>query len=310
MKIVFFGTPVFSVSTLQALQNSGHEICAVVTQPDRQSGRGRRLVSCAVKVEAEKIGLKVLQPQRARDPEFFEELKQLDPYFIVVVAYGQLLPPEIIHFPKGGCVNIHASLLPKYRGASPINRVIIDGEEKTGITTMMMDEGMDTGPVLLQTEIDIMPDDTAGSLSEKLKGLGAELLINTLEGIENGTVKPVPQAGNPSYAPIMKKSDGLIDWSKPARDICNLIRGMNPWPGAYSYVGNERYKILRAEILNENAEAGVIDKLTKDELLVGTGSGKVSILDIQPSGKPVMPVKAFLQGRKLKERMRFNSIIQ
>ncbi len=307
MKIVFFGTPQFSVSTLKALQNSGHEILAVVTQPDRQSGRGRRLATCAVKIEAEKIGLKVIQPLRARDTEFLGELKKLDPDLIVVVAYGQILPPEIIHLPKAGCVNIHASLLPEYRGASPINRAIIDGEEKTGITTMMMDEGMDTGPALLHAEIDILPEDTAGSLAEKLSGLGADLLLSTLEGIEKGTVKPVPQAGDPSYAPIMKKSDGLIDWSKPAREICNLIRGMNPWPGAYSYVGNERYKILKASILNDNAEAGIIDKVTKDELVIGTGSGKLSIIDIQPSGKPVMPVKAFLQGRDLKEGMKFTS---
>jgi methionyl-tRNA formyltransferase len=307
LKIIFFGTPEFAVPSLKALLNSKHEILAVVTQPDRRSGRGRHIKPSPVKNEAEKAGLLILQPQKIKEPDFIDKLKRLNPPVIVVVAYGQILPPEIIHLPEYGCVNVHASILPKYRGAAPINWAIINGETTTGITTILMDEGMDTGPVLLQEETEIKPDDTAGTLSQRLSEIGASLLIRTLEGLVHGSIKPVPQTGEATYAPILKKSDGVIQWSKSAQEISNFVRGMNPWPGAYCFMNNERFKIFKAIPFSGNGKPGVIVKVTKDELLVGTGKGRLSIKEIQPSGKPVMPVKAFLQGRKLKEGMRFEN---
>ncbi len=306
MTIVFFGTPEFAVSPFKTLLNSGYEILAVVTQPDRQSGRGRHIKSCPVKIEAQKAGLRILQPQRVREAGFINDLKALDPSVIVVTAYGQILPSEIIHLPKLGCVNIHASLLPKYRGAAPINWAIINDEKKTGITTILMDEGMDTGPIFLQEEIEIKTDDTAGSLSQRLSKMGADLLIPTLQGLESGSLKPTHQIGDATYAPLLKKADGFIQWSKSAEELCNFIKGMNPWPCAYGFIKGERFKILNATPVKGRAEAGMIDRATREDLHVGTGKGKVSILEIQPSGKPVMSVKAFLQGRKLKEGMRFD----
>lgn len=307
MRLIYFGTPEFAVSPLQTLLRSGHEVLAVVTQPDRQSGRGRHLKSCPVKLEAQKAGLRILQPARVREPEFIAELKALNPSAIVVAAYGQILPAAIIHLPELGCVNIHASLLPAYRGAAPINWAIINGEKITGITTMLMDEGMDTGPALLQKETEISPEDTAGSMSLRLSKIGADLLIPTLKGLESGEVKPVIQTGAVSYAPLLKKDDGLINWLKSAEELCRFINGMNPWPGAYTMLENERIKIIKAAALDGNAEAGSIARAGKEELIAGTGSGRLSILEIQPSGKAVMAVKAYLQGRRLKEGMRFST---
>ncbi|GBE04967.1 MAG TPA: methionyl-tRNA formyltransferase [Nitrospirae bacterium] len=301
MRLVFFGTPEFAVQPLKALLSSGHEVVAVVPQPDRQSGRGRHVTFCPVKAEALKHGIKVLQPERVKDTGFIEELRALAPSVIITAAYGQILPSEIINLPEFACVNVHASLLPIYRGAAPINRAIMNGDDRTGITIMLMDEGMDTGPVLLKQEIKITADDTAGSLSKRLSSLGAKLLVKTLEELGNDTLKPVPQAGEISYAPVLKKTDGLIKWSKPAVELCNFIRGMNPWPCAYGFIGAERVKILKAAHMAGGGEPGVIKRVTKNELLVGTGKGMLSILELQPSGKPAMTVRAFLQGRKLKE---------
>lgn len=305
MRLVYFGTPEFAVLPVRELLRAGHEVLAVVTQPDRQSGRGRHLKNCPVKMEALKAGLRILQPVRVREPEFIEALKNLNPSAVVVAAYGQILPVSIINLPELGCVNIHASLLPSYRGAAPINRAIINGEKKTGITTMLMDEGMDTGPVLLQKETGISEEDTAGSLSLKLSAIGAELLIRTLKGLESGEVRPVPQSGAVSYAPLLKKDDGLIDWSKSAEELCRFINGMNPWPGAYSVLDNERVKIIKAVPLAGNSEAGTIERAGKEGLIAGTGKGRLSILEIQPAGKAVMAGRAYLQGRRLKEGMRF-----
>ena len=317
MKIIFFGTPEFAVPPLEALLNSGHEIIAVVTQPDRQSGRGRRLRPGPVKIRAQKAGLRLLQPAKARDEHFIDELEALNPSAIVVAAYGQILPPEIIRLPRFGCINIHASLLPRYRGAAPVNWALINGEEKTGVTTMLMDEGMDTGPVLLQEEVMITPDDTAATLSAKLSRSGADLLLKTLHGLERGSIKPVPQSGSASYAPRLKKTDGMIPWSKPAVELCNFIRGMTPWPGAYGFLEGERVKILKAVPAASAADGsggagcaecrpGVICRVTTEEMHVCTGSSAVSILNIQPAGKSAMPVKTFLQGRRLREGMSFD----
>jgi len=307
MRLVFFGTPEFSLPSLNALSDSKHEVLAVVTQPDRKSGRGGQIVFSPVKLRAQKAGLEIFQPNKAGDSVFISNLRSLKPSVIVVVAYGQILPPEIIYLPELGCINVHASLLPKYRGAAPINWAIINGEGMSGVSTMLMDEGMDTGQVLLQQETEIRPDDTAGSLSQRLSESGAGILIDTLKRMENGSLKPVPQTGEVSYARVLKKADGLINWSKSAGELCNFIRGVNPWPGAYSFLNGERVRILKAVPVDERVgAAGMIGKLTADELFVGTGRGMLSILEIQPSGKPVMTVRAFLQGRRLKEGMKFN----
>ncbi|TNF53358.1 methionyl-tRNA formyltransferase [bacterium] len=305
MKLVFFGTPEFAVPPLNALFKYRSEVLAVVTQPDRESGRGKRIISSPVKNEALRAGLTVLQPQRVKDRNFIDELRSLMPELIVVVAYGQILPPGIIHMPEFGCINVHASILPVYRGAAPINWAIINGEKKTGITTMLMDEGMDTGPVLMQEETEISPHDTAGSLSERLSKIGADVLIQTLDGIRLGRVKPVPQGEGASYAPLLRKTDGLISWSKSASDLCNFIRGVNPWPGAYTFLDSERMAIIKADIREGDAEKGVIVKVARDELFVGTGEGLLSIIEIQPSGKKCMDIRAFLQGRDIKEGMKF-----
>jgi methionyl-tRNA formyltransferase len=305
LRLVFLGTPEFAVPSLNSLLCSEHEIIAVVTQPDRRSGRGRHKTASPVKVEAEKAGLRVLQPLKVRAPGFISELRALGPSLIVVVAYGQLLPSEIIFLPRYGCVNIHASLLPKYRGAAPISRAIINGDKITGVTAMLMDEGMDTGAVLLQEAVEINKDDTCGSLSERLSRVGADTLIRTLTLLERGAIKPRPQVGDTSDAPLLKKADGIIDWSLSAVRLCCFIRGMNPWPGAYSFLDGERIKILKAVSLDGTGEAGVIQKVARKDIIVGTGNGLLSILELQISGKPVMTVNAFLQGRRLKEGMSF-----
>lgn len=263
------------------------------------------MITPPVKYEAERAGLKILQPEKVRGTAFQEGLRVLNPSVIIVVAYGRILPAEIIRLPEYGCINIHASLLPKYRGPAPINWAIINGEDKTGVTTMLMDEGMDTGPLLLQTEVKIEEDDTAETLSQRLSEIGAQLLMQTLEGLKAGGLKPRAQEGEPSYAPMLKKTDGLIVWSKTARQLYNFIRGMNPWPGAYSFLQGKRIKILKAALVDDDGEAGVISKVSKDKLLVGTGKGVISILELQPEGKAVMTVKAFLQGRRITEGMRF-----
>ena len=307
MRLVFFGTPEFAVAPLKALLDSKHEVIAVVTQPDRQSGRGRKVHACPVKEEALKAMITVLQPEEVRDPEFIHTLKGIGPSAIVVVAYGQILPSEIINLPESGCINIHASLLPRFRGASPINSAIIDGATKTGITTMLMDEGMDTGPVLLQEEIEIRPDDTAGSLSDRLSHAGSGLILKTLEAMETGEVKPEPQSGEISYAPIMKKTDGLIDWTKSASALLYFIRGMNPWPGAYTFLEGERLKILGVKTLDEDGKAGTVQRVSKVELVIGAGKGSISVLEIQPPGKKAMRVRDYLQGKKLEKGMEFTS---
>ena len=306
MRLVFFGTPEFAVLTLKNLLNSEHKILAVVTQPDRQSGRGRHITPCPVKLEAQKAGLKVFQPLRVKDGEFIGELKKMNPSVIVVVAYGQILPSEIIRLPGFGCINVHASLLPKYRGAAPINWAVINGDKKTGVTTMLMDEGLDTGHVLVQEAADIDSEDTAGTLSVRLSKIGAGLLIRTLEGLEKGHLKPVPQSGEATYARMLKKSDGLIQWSKSSKELSNLIRGVNPWPGAYSFLEGKKIKISKAICVDGKGEAGVVYNNTKNELIVGTGIGMLSILEVQPSGKSAMSIKSFLQGRKIKKGSRFH----
>ncbi len=298
--IIFFGTPEFAVPTLKALVSKKEKIVLVVTQPDKPKGRGKIIQPCEIKKIALEFGLNLAQPEKLRDESFIKKLKELNPEFGVVVAYGKILPKEILEIPKYGCINLHASLLPKYRGAAPVQWALIKGEKITGVTTMLIDEGVDTGPVLLQREVPIEDEDNAQTLAHKLSTVGAELIIETIEKMRKKEIKPEPQKGEPSYAPQLRKEDGKIKWNLSAREIFNLIRGTYPWPCAYSFLRNERLKIIKAEVLEGVAPAGSVVK-AKNELIVGTGNGLLRILLIQPEGKKVMTAKEFLSGRKINE---------
>jgi methionyl-tRNA formyltransferase len=300
MRIVFFGTPTFAIPLLHALLQSGEEVVAIVTQPDKRKGRGHVFTPPPVKEFSLDKGIKILQPLNIRDITFLNELSNLRPDIIVVVAYGKILPKDILKLPPHGCINVHASLLPKYRGATPIQWAIINGEKKTGITIMLMDEGLDTGDILFQEETEISDDDNAETLSKKLSELGASLLIETIKKIKDGSIKPVPQVERPTFAPPLKKEDGRIDWSKSARDIFNFVRGMYPWPCAYCYLNKERIKITKVKVLEGTGKPARIEKVEND-IVVGTGKGLISIIELQPEGKKLMTAKAFIQGRRLKE---------
>ncbi len=306
MRIVFFGTPAFAVPFLRALLQSGEEIVAVITQVDKKRGRDRMPFSPPVKESAMRYGIRVVQPTNIKDPAFFKELSAMKPEIIVVVAYGKILPLSILNLPPYGCVNVHASLLPKYRGAAPIQWALLNGEKKTGVTTMFMDEGLDTGPILLQEETEIADEDNAETLSEKLSNMGVSLLMETVRGLKDSSLKPLPQVGTPSYAPPLKKENGRIDWSKGAAEIFNFVRGMYPWPCAYCYFGRERIKIISAKIIGGSGAPGRVEKVSKEELLVGTGEGLISIIELQPEGKRPMAASAFLQGRKMREGSYFD----
>ncbi len=298
MRIIFFGTPSFAIPALNALLQAGEEVIAVVTQPDKRKGRDRLLSPPPVKKVAVEREIQVFQPPNMKDLSFLDMLQGLKPDLIVVVAYGKILPPRILSLPVHGCINIHASLLPKYRGAAPIQWAIIQGEKRTGVTTMLMDEGLDTGDILLQEETDISPDDTADTLGKRLSETGASLLIKTLEHLKNGALLPVPQTGPPSYAPPLRKENGRINFSSAAEDIRNMVRGMFPWPCAYCYLNGERIKITRVSVLEGSGPAGRIEK-AGDELIVGTGAGLLSIIELQPEGRRAMTVRDFLGGRRL-----------
>lgn len=303
MRIIFFGTPDFAVPSLRALLDSGDEVVAVVTQPDRAKGRGRRLAQPPVKELAMSRGIPVMQPAGIRTASFYEELSLLRPEAIVVVAYGKILPSAILKLPPLGCINVHASLLPSYRGAAPIQWAIIKGEEKTGVTTMLMDEGLDTGDVLLQEETWISDEDNAKTLSKRLSELGAYLLAKTLDGLRKGSLKPRPQTGNPSFAPPLKKEDGRIDWSLPASRISGLIRGTYPWPGAFCYLNGDRIVVVKVGVHDseEVGPPGRIERIGPEDVLVSTGRGILSIIEVKPEGKNSMPAPSFMHGRRLNE---------
>lgn len=317
MAIIFFGTPQFAVPSLKALIDEKEDIAFVVTQPDRVRGRGHVLSSPPVKELAISCGLNIIQPVKIRDEDFYEKLRSINPEFIIVVAYGKILPEEILNIPKLGCINVHASLLPKYRGAAPIQWALIKGERVTGITTMRMDKGLDTGDILLKAELEIIDDDTSETLFEKLSELGAKTLIETIKGMKEGKIKPVPQTKEASYAPPLKKEDGKIDWNRSADELFNFVRGVYPWPSAYCYLNSERIKIIRVRRQKEflksrktfwgagEAVPGKIIKASDGELIVETGKGFLVIEELQPEGKKVMSAMAFLlgrqAGRKLKE---------
>ena len=298
MKAVFMGTPDFAVTTLQALIDH-HEVLAVVTQPDKQRGRGKKMQFPPVKEKAVEYDIPVYQPQKARDEEFIEELKKLNPDVIVVVAYGQILPESILNIPKYGCINVHGSLLPKYRGAAPIQWAVLDGEEKTGITTMYMEKGLDTGDMIDKVEVVLDKKETAGSLHDKLMVLGADLLLETLKKLEDGSAVREKQNDEEScYASMLSKDMGQIDFSKPAKEIECLIRGMNPWPSAYTSLDGKTMKVWEADVLDRESkeEPGTIVEVTKKEIIVATGSFDLALHEIQLAGKKRMQVQAFLLG--------------
>lgn len=300
--IVFMGTPQFAVPSLKILIDRKEDVCLVITQPDRAKGRGHILSSPPVKELALLHGIRVIQPLKVKDEALYSELSAITPEFIIVVAYGRILPANILNIPKYGCINVHASLLPKYRGAAPIQWSILNGDKLTGVTTMLMDEGLDTGDILLRKEMSITDSDTAASMFEKLSALGAEAIAETIDGIRHGSVKPVKQSGEATYAPPLKKEDGRIDWSRTADELFNFIRGMYPWPGAFCYLNKERIRIIKASKYNpEGGAPGVIVRASGGELVAGTGKGLLLIEELQPDGKKPMPASAFLAGRKIKE---------
>jgi len=302
MRLIFMGTPEFALPSLNALHQSGHSILAIVTQPDRPKGRGGHLTPPPAKLMAERLELAVLQPTRMKDPVFLESLRALNPDLIVVVAFGRILPPEILDLPLRGCINLHASLLPKYRGAAPIQWAIINGESETGVTTIQMDPGMDTGDILLHERVAILPKDTAGSLSVRLADHGADLLVRTLKEIEAGTIIPVPQeASAATMAPLIEKEAGEIDWTRPAVEIVNRIRGLSPWPGAYTFYQDVRWRIWKAEFedRSDDQAPGTILKSGREGISVATGRGILAIFELQPENGRRMNIREFLAGHSV-----------
>ncbi len=302
MKIVFMGTPDIAVGCLQTIIDEKHEILGVVTQPDKPVGRGKKLGMPPVKELALKYDLPVYQPVKARDEEFVNILKELNPDLIVVVAFGQILPKSILDIPKLGCINVHVSLLPKYRGAAPINWVIINGEKKTGVTTMYMDEGLDTGDMILTSEFDLDDEITAGELHDKMAVIGAQTLKETIDLIEKGEAPRIPQNHDEfTYAPIMNKSLGNINWNKPAKEIHNLVRGVNPWPSAYTTYNDATMKIWKTEVLNENSdkEPGTILSVDKEGIKVSTNDNVVLVKEIQMPGKRRVLVSEYIKGNSI-----------
>jgi len=291
------GTPDFSVPSLAALDDR-YGVKLVVAQPDKEKGRGKKVLFPPVKEEALKRGIRVIQPSKLRT---IEEIKALEPDFIVVVAYGQILSEEVLSIPKYGCINLHASLLPKLRGAAPINWAIIEGHEKSGNTTMLMEKGLDTGPMLLRDEIEIGEAMTAGELHDLLSQRGSDLLLRTIDGIASGTIMPEAQDhGSHTYAPMLKKETGLIDWTRDAVEIERLIRGLAPVPGAYSFIGDDQVKILEAKVMKDTpGRPGEITEVSKAGIIVSTGNGSLSIQKVQYPNKKPMAVRDFLNGNRI-----------
>ncbi len=302
-KIIFMGTPQFSVPGLQALHQNGHEVVLVVAQPDRPQGRGRRITSCPVKQTAQDLGYPVIQPGSIKSPDFADQIKPLKPDFQVVIAYGKILPENVLTLPRIGTINIHASLLPKLRGAAPIHWAVINGEPATGVCSMLMDKGMDTGDVLLATEEPIKSDDTAGNLHDRLAVKSATVLIDTLQAFADNTIQPIAQNHDlATYAPMLTKDDGFINWSKSAVSLNSFIRGVTPWPGAHTFWENKRLKIFKTtSIPAETSEPpGTVLMGFPDELRVATGQGVLLIEEIQGASGKRLAVKEYLRGNPVK----------
>lgn len=301
MRVVFMGTPDFAVPVLEALTESKHEVVAVVTQPDKRKGRGKEMQYTPVKTAALNHGIEVYQPAKVKDEEFQNVLRDINADVIVVVAFGQILPPSIIHMPKYGCINVHASLLPKYRGAAPIQWAVIDGEKETGITTMQMDEGLDTGDMMLKEVVPVDEKETGGSLHDKLAACGGKIILETLQKVEDGTVTYTKQDDSKSnYAKMLDKNLGKIDFTKKAVEIERLIRGLNPWPSAYTKLNGKTLKIWDADVLEgKNETPGKIVNITKDQIWISTGEGILAVNELQLEGKKRMNTEDFLRGYKM-----------
>jgi len=296
LKIIFMGTPEFAVPSLAALADRTEILC-VVTQPDRPKGRGHKLQPPPVKVFATEKNLRVIQPPKVKKPEVVEELAALKPDLIVVVAFGQILSQKILDIPRFGCINVHASLLPKFRGAAPIEWSIIRGETVTGVTTMQMNAGLDTGDMLLTSEVKIPDEMILPELREKLMATGADLLLKTLELLQRGELQPVKQDDSLStYAPLLTKDTGRIDWQKSARDVHNLIRGL--YGGAFAFIGGQKFKIFRTKLVDVNLTAGEI-KIDAQKFFIGTGDGALEILELQAPNSKKLSAAEFLRGHKL-----------
>lgn len=295
MKLVFMGTPAFAVPSLERTVEAGHEVTAVFTQPDRPKGRGQKDAMPPVKESALRLGLAVYQPERVRRPEVVEQLRQMAPDAMVVVGYGQIIPKAILDIPPQGIINVHASLLPKYRGAAPIQWAIARGETRTGVTTMRINEGLDTGDMLLKWETAIGPEENAVELGQRLALAGADLLVRTLA--ELSTIRPESQDDSQAtYAPILKKEDGKIDWQLSAQEILNRIRGFEPWPGGYGFLGAQRFQIWSAALGDQKLSPGALRVLNR-KLFAGCGSGEsIELREVQLEGKKRMPAGAFLNG--------------
>lgn len=307
-RIVFMGSPEIAVPSLQALHAAGNEIVAVVTQPDRPKGRGQVLSPPAVKEAALALGLKVLQSEKIRTPEFAASLRELKPDLIAVVAYGKILPPELLSIPEICCVNLHFSLLPKYRGAACVAYALINGDPESGVTTIVMEEGLDTGPILMQWSEPIQPEDTAGSLAERLAPLGAQQLVKTVEALEHGTIHPTPQNdADASYAPLLKKEEGRIDWTRSAQEIFNRYRGLSPWPGVFSFLQGKRviFSDMRPSAASTQGPPGNLRHGSRGEVLVDCGLGSLEVLRLKPEGKSVLSAEDFMRGWQGRSPLRF-----
>jgi len=300
--IIFMGTPQFAVPALKALHKNDQDIALVVTQPDRPKGRGHKLTPSPVKETAMSLGYSVIQPSSVRTAEFSNCIEKHTPDFIVVVAFGRIIPKNILTIPEIATINIHASLLPKYRGPAPIQWAIINEEKKTGVTTMLMDEGLDTGDILFSSELEITPDDTSDTLHDRLADLGADLLIQTLNAFETGDINPISQDhSQATYAPMLKKNDGRMNWKRPADALEAFIRGMTPWPSAFTFHEKKRLKIFKAKtiVMNTEASPGTVIKGFPDELWISTGKGVLSIMELQSESGKRLLIKDFLRGYKL-----------
>jgi len=303
MKVVFLGSGAFAIPSLEALLGAGHEVAAVVTQPDKEKGRGRAVAPPPLKPIALDHGLTVLQPRRVKEPAAQEALRALAPEIQVVVAYGQILPLSVIEIPKHRTVNVHGSLLPRYRGAAPVQWAIVNGETETGVTTMLIDAGLDTGPTLLARATPIGEDETAERLEQRLAVLGAELLVDTLKGIQDGTVAPTPQDhASATHAPIIRKEDGVIDWTRPAAAIERRVRGFHAWPGATTTLAGRGLKILRARERPGSAgdTPGTLVQVDREGLVVACGeASRLLLLEVQPESRHAMSAAAFAAGARI-----------
>lgn len=312
MKIVFMGTPDFAEESLKAVYNAGYEILGVVTNPDRPKGRGMKMLPSPVKMYAEERGLKIFQPEKVKkNEEFIEQIKKLNPDLICVVAYGKILPKELLDIPKYGCINVHGSILPKYRGAAPIQWAILNGDKKTGVTTMYMDVGMDTGDMILKKEVEIGEDETTGELWDRLKIEGGKLLVETLKQIENGTAPTEKQGDDYTMAPMLSKEMAKIDWNKSVKEIKNLVRGLNPIMGAYTFLNGKKIKFWKVDVAKENEiymgnmdlvrNGTVIVSDYRDGIYIKGKDGILKVIEIQGENSKKMTIQEYLRGNNIEE---------